>query len=293
MRIVDFSSNATESIFKLLVELPKNKTEALVTITPLKQNYNSSFKYPYPIEPQENERIILPYGDGLGLDVTDTAVFPNMISRMNYSFSETHSFNMPWWSDMTPEQINQIKDMGFIATRYSNVSDFCTVSSYGQMANPNPNISIFPEEYSVLTSDSTRLTNWPVAKKGGGNVYLNVFSSKLLSLRMPEIEADLNAKPYNGRFVDVIGASDYLGQTICLQRNIHPIAKVNHQMIKEHTPIPDRHRPLIRNLHGCQIQNFHQSVIGNEGALSFTPFYFKFIQCPKGNLFRRRLVNRL
>ena len=56
---------------------------------------------------------------------------------------------------------------------------------------------------------------------------------------------------------------------IKLQRYFHSASEENHQVVKDGTPVPDRHRPFVHNVHRSQIQDFHQSVIGNEGALGF------------------------
>ena len=52
-----------------------------------------------------------------------------------------------------------------------------------------------------------------------------------------------------------------------LEGDWHPVAEINHEMVENRAPITDGHRPFFSDVDRRQIQNFHQSVIGNKGAL--------------------------
>ena len=45
------------------------------------------------------------------------------------------------------------------------------------------------------------------------------------------------------------------------------VAKTNHEIVENRSPISYGHGPFFGDVHGRQIEDFHQSVVGNEGTL--------------------------
>jgi hypothetical protein len=65
----------------------------------------------------------------------------------------------------------------------------------------------------------------------------------------------------------VLSSAVRISTRLELQNNFYSIAEEDHKIIQDRTPVLNRHDPLAHDVHSGEVQDFHKSVVGNEGAL--------------------------
>lgn len=70
-----------------------------------------------------------------------------------------------------------------------------------------------------------------------------------------------------------------------LQSNLNPAAEEDQEVIQDGAPVLKRLRPLEHDVHGHQVQNFHESTVGYESAFRLgdlpadLPSVFAYREC--------------
>ena len=67
------------------------------------------FFYPYPFRVSADDHLILAYREGLRIPCDDSYALGDKIRRTEYSFTEGHNYNMPWWG------VQRADDSGMMA----------------------------------------------------------------------------------------------------------------------------------------------------------------------------------
>ncbi|GHU98722.1 hypothetical protein FACS1894159_01640 [Bacteroidia bacterium] len=58
---------------------------------------SKSLFYPYPFSPRADDCLVLPYREGIRVRCDDSYLLGGLLARTDFSFTEGHNFNMPWW----------------------------------------------------------------------------------------------------------------------------------------------------------------------------------------------------
>lgn len=91
------------------IRIETDKPEFTVTTCVDPDYGKEQFLYPYPFRVSADEHLILAYREGLRIPCNDAYVLGNKLRRMEYTFTEGHNYNMPWWG------IQRADDSGLIA----------------------------------------------------------------------------------------------------------------------------------------------------------------------------------
>jgi hypothetical protein len=113
----------------------------------------------------------------------------------------------PWWSRMTPTEIDRLNALGYLSGRYDCYQDYLGPEALGNV-QLNPNWPLAAAGEAACTLSGEALPGWPVTGKDGKHLRCFYLSDQYkLAYARKRVPSELQAKNYRARFLDTEAAS--------------------------------------------------------------------------------------